>query len=65
MSENVTRIARNLSVMPGYHGTVTAKEVDEFCERFSTQQFCNGYLRQIVFTQITGNTFKFHTEEVK
>lgn len=41
MSENVTRIARNVSVMPGYHGTVTAKEVDEFCERFSTQQFCN------------------------
>lgn len=62
MSENVTRIARNIAVMPGYHGTMSAIEVDEFCDRFSTQQFCNGNLRQIVFTPITANTFKFHTE---
>jgi hypothetical protein len=64
MSDNVTRIARNIAVMPGYHGTLTAKEVDEFCDRFSTQHFCNGHLRQIVFTPITANTFKFHTEQL-
>ncbi len=65
MSENVSRIANNIAAMPSYHGTMTAKEVDEFLERFSTQQFCNGHLRQIVFTPITKNTFKFHTEPWK
>lgn len=64
MTENVTRIAQNIAVMSGYHGTMTAEEVDEFCERFNTKQFCNGYLRQIVFTPITTNTFKFHTEQM-
>ena len=58
---NVTRIAGNISVMPGYHGTMTAKEVDEYCIRFSNPSFCNGSMRQVIFTPITKNVFKFHS----
>jgi len=58
------RILNNMARMPGYHGTTTKDVVDEMCERFSLAVFCNGHLRNIVFTPITDKSFSFKTEAV-
>ena len=56
------RILGNMSRMAGYHGTTTADVVDFMCENYSMAVFCNGLLRNIVFTQITAKSFAFKTE---
>ena len=56
------RILGNMSRMAGYHGTTTADVVDFMGENYSMTVFCNGLLRNIVFTQITAKSFAFKTE---
>lgn len=65
MSDNVTRAAHNLCVMPACNGTMTNKEVDEYIDRFGTELFCNGEMRSVIFTPITKNHYKFHSEPLK
>ena len=57
-----SRLLRNMSSMAGYHGTTTAAVVDYMCENYSMTIFCNGLLRNIVFTPITTKNFSFKTE---
>lgn len=56
------RILRNMSSMPGYHGTTTVDVVDYMCANYSMTVFCLGQLRNIVFTPITAKSFAFKTE---
>jgi hypothetical protein len=58
------RILGNMCRMPSYHGTTTADVVDEVCKG-SLSVFCNGYLRKVVFEQITKNSFSFRTVAFK
>ena len=61
--DEASRIMQNASVMPGYHGTASAKVVDEMNDRFDTQNIiCNGSLRRMVFKKITDKHYAFHTE---
>jgi len=60
--DEASRIAHNMCMMPGYHGTTTTEVVDEFCDRFGNWVFCNGYIRDVIFTPITKNTVAFRTE---
>ena len=61
LSREVTRIAHNMAVVPGYHGVVSVEAADELLERFGDTLFCNGYLRRIVLTPITKKNFSFKT----
>ena len=56
------RILDNMARVAGYHGTTTKEVVDYFCENWSMTVFCNGQLRNIIFTPITANHFAFKTE---
>ena len=58
------RILGNMSSMAAYHGTTTADVVDYFCENWSMTVFCNGYLRNVIFTPITPRHFSFKTEAI-
>ena len=57
-----SRILVNMSQVAGYHGTTTADVVDFMCENYSMTVFCNGLLRNIIFTPITAKSFAFKTE---
>lgn len=57
------RIMHNAAVMPGYHGVVTSDVVDQILDACGGQIFCQGSLRDFVFTPITPTSFKFHTED--
>ena len=56
------RLLNNMSSMSAYHGTTTADVVDYMCENYSMTVFCNGQLRNILFTPITTKNFSFRTE---
>lgn len=62
IAAEASRILRNMSCMAGYHGTTSADVVDYMCENYSLTVFCNGYLRNVVFTHITARNFAFKTE---
>jgi hypothetical protein len=62
--QEARRILNNMSSMAGYHGTTTADVVDYMVENWSMTVFCNGQLRNIIFTPITGRNFSFKTEAV-
>lgn len=62
ISAEAHRILSNMSSMAGYHGTTSAEVVDYMCENYSLTVFCNGYLRNVVFTPITTRNFAFKTE---
>ena len=57
------RIMENAAVMPEYHGTTTVDVVEKILDRCNGQFFCNGQLREFVFTPITKSRYKFHTED--
>lgn len=59
----VDRIIHNSAKMPMYNGTTSASNVDKILDITGGQIFCNGSLRQFVFTPITANTFSFKTED--
>jgi hypothetical protein len=61
--EEYKRIMHNAAVMPGYNGTTTAAVVDKILDICGGQIFCNGALRDFVFTPITKNHYRFHTED--
>ena len=61
-AREASRLLGNMSRMAGYHGTTTADVVDYMCQNYSMTVFCNGYLRNIVFTPITQKSFSFKTE---
>lgn len=56
------RLLDGMSSMAGYHGTTTVEVVDYMCENYSMTVFCNGNLRNIIFTPITAKNFSFKTE---
>jgi DeoR/GlpR family transcriptional regulator of sugar metabolism len=62
LAKEASRLLGNMSSMAGYHGTTTADVVDYMAEKYSMTVFCNGLLRNIVFTPITSKTFSFKTE---
>ncbi len=62
IAKEASRLLGNMARIAGYHGTASAAVVDYMCENFSMTVFCNGYLRNIVFTPITKNHFSFKTE---
>jgi hypothetical protein len=62
-AREASRILGNMSRGAGYHGTTTADVVDYMCQNYSMTVFCNGYLRNIVFTPITQKSFSFKTED--
>lgn len=55
------RIVGNMCRVPGFNGTTTPEIVDEIFLNFSNPIYCNGYLRDMVFTPITKNTIAFKT----
>ena len=57
------RIMHNACAMPGYNGTTTSDVVDKILDACNGQVFCNGQLREFVFTPVTAKHFKFHTED--
>lgn len=60
--DEAARIMGNAASMPGYHGTASAKVVDEMNERFDTQTIiCRGYLRRMVFEKKTDKHYSFRT----
>ena len=56
------RLLDGMARMPGYHGTCSKAVVDYFAENWSMTVFCNGDLRNIIFTPITDRNFSFKTE---
>ena len=60
--KEASRILGNMARMAGYHGTTTSDVVDYMCENYSMTVFCNGLLRNIVFTPMTSRNFSFKTE---
>ena len=62
VAREAKRLLDGMARMPGYHGTTTLDVVDYFCENWSMTVFCNGQLRNIVFTPITQKSFSFKTE---
>lgn len=56
------RLLDGMARMSAYHGTTTIDVADYFCENWSMTVFCNGQLRNIIFTPITAKNFSFKTE---
>lgn len=55
------RLLDGMSRIAAYHGTTTVDVVDYMCENYSMTVFCNGQLRNIVFTPVTAKNFSFKT----
>ena len=62
IKKEASRLLRNMSSMAGYHGTCSTAVADYMVENFSMTVFCNGLLRNIVFTPVTKNHYSFKTE---
>jgi len=62
IAKEARQILGNMSGMAGYHGSCSAAVVDYMVENYSMTVFCNGYLRNIVFTPITHKNYSFKTE---
>lgn len=62
IKKEASRLLGNMSGMAGYHGTCSAAVVDYIAENYSMTVFCNGYLRNIIFTPITQKHYSFKTE---
>lgn len=63
LKSEASRLLRNMSVSAGWHGTCSAAVADYIAENYSMTVFCNGYLRNIIFTPATRNYYSFRTEE--
>jgi len=62
-AKEASRILGNMARVAGYHGTTTVDVVDYMCANYSMTVFCNGCLRNIIFTPITSKSFSFRTED--
>lgn len=60
--KEANRLLGNMSNVAGYHGTCSAAVADFIMENYSMTVFCNGLLRNIVFTPISQKNFSFKTE---
>jgi hypothetical protein len=63
LKKEASRLLRCMSSMAGFHGTCSAAVADYMAENYSMTVFCNGYLRNIIFTPATRNYYSFRTEE--
>ena len=57
-----SRLLGNMSIMADYHGTCSAAVAEHIVENYSMTVFCNGLLRNIVFTPCIRNHYSFKTE---
>lgn len=62
LKKEASRLLGNMSSMAGWHGTCSAELADYIAENYSMTVFCNGYLRNIIFTPATRNHYNFKTE---
>jgi hypothetical protein len=62
IKKEASRLLGNMSGMANYHGTCSAAVADYIAENYSMTVFCNGYLRNIIFTPATQNHYIFKTE---
>jgi len=62
IKKEASRLLNNMSSMAGYHGTCSAAVADYIAENYSMTVFCNGCLRNIIFTPITQKHYSFKTE---
>jgi hypothetical protein len=62
IEKEASRLLGNMSSMAGYHGTCSAAVADYIAENYSMTVFCNGCLRNIIFTPATKNFYSFKTE---
>ena len=62
IKKEASRLLGNMASMAGYHGTCSAAVADYFAENYSMTVFCNGYLRNVIFTPATKNIYSFKTE---
>ena len=61
VKKEASRLLGNMSSMADYHGACSAAVADYMAENYSMTVFCNGLLRNIIFTPITRNQYSFKT----
>lgn len=63
--QEVSRVMRFLAGMPSAESTLTETQVNYWLDNYSLTLFCNGELRQVIFTSITSTRYKVHTKAIQ
>lgn len=62
--QEVSRAMRFLAGMKSAETTLTEMQVNYWLDNHSSTLFCNGELRQVIFTPITSTRYKVHTKAI-